>query len=462
MKRSLLDLPLDPIFKSLRPTAFRLVAALCMIGLFAACEKTDETFGTDLLPDGEELGVVVVDTVSLLAFTIPDDSLRTSGLTRNMLGSYLDRDFGMVNASIATQILLSTNNVGAGVNPADLVLDSIVLAMEFDEFGFGYGNLDPQTFRVYELDTLLDADSSFFNIKTLPTLDQDLVEFKGDLIQPRPLNSAFVGGDTLLPQLRIRLDDALGQRFLDRWGQAELADNIAFLDFFNGIKIEVDNNNMTPFERGILYFDLLDGDSKVTLYYRDLTDTSGAQLDFDFVISANAARFTMTEFDHTQALSPILPSALADPDLNEYCFVQAGGGLRTVVLAPFLDDFADTDLNALNKVELVIPTNDAFSPSYPPATQFFAFRKTETGADALIPDQTGIFSSMLGLRDDVNDEYRFNLTLYFQEILNGTLDNTGIQLVSNNSGVSVNRTILQGPAHPLEQMRIELTFTTTN
>lgn len=428
--------------------------------VFASCKKPENNIGTDLLPDGQELGNSVIDTVSINAYTLNGDSISTRRLVRNMLGSYLDRDLGVVKATIASQLLLSANNVGDGLDVQKLVLDSIVLAMEFTDLDYGYGNLDPQIFRVYELDTLLSEDSVYYNINVPPHKGVDLVRYKENAITPRPLSFAYVGSDTLQPQIRIPLDNELGKRFLSRFGEAELASSQSFLDYFNGIYIDVDEQGLLPYQRGILHLDLLDGDSKVTMYYRDTTAGAQAALEFDFVINSSAVRYTVTQFDHSQAITSGLYQSLDLQDGSQYCYLQAGGGLMTVVQTPYFEDFKDADLSALNKVELIIPNDPAYSPFYRPSSDLDIARKDDDD-DALksVIDQSGIYAGDNGDFDEENNEYRFNLTLYFQGVLNGDFPNNGLYLVPANNSITVNRTILQGPKHPLRPMRMELTFT---
>ena len=95
-----------------------------------ACKKPDEDLGLDLLP-GDPLGTTV-ETTALRAFTVEDTVVRTSGLIAQLLGSYVDPQFGTVKAGLVAQIRLSANNVGLGQDNSGLVADSIVLALPFD------------------------------------------------------------------------------------------------------------------------------------------------------------------------------------------------------------------------------------------------------------------------------------------------------------------------------------------
>jgi hypothetical protein len=426
--------------------------------LFMACKKPEKDLGLDLLP-GDELGLML-DTATIHAFTYADSAIRTSGLTRNLVGAYLDPQFGFVKAGIVTQIRLSANNVGAGQDNSGLVADSLVLALAFDGINYVYGNLDPQVFRVYELSEDLSVDTIYRTDDVPEVLPEDLVFDRGGRITPRPLSQVVVGGDSLQPQLRIRLDRALADRFLAAFGTSDLVDNSSFLSFFKGLYITVEDGSRLPFQQGILYFNLLNAASKVTLYYRDTLVEDAPPRQFDFPINQNSVRYTVVEHDHGQAMDPALMLALADTvSPASLTYVQALGGLRTVIRFPNLMDYATAGL-ALAKAELVVPLGSSFNAYLVPPAQLFIFRKGENGADAFLPDQTGGIGSIDGSYRGNAREYRFNVTRYVQGVLNGSLPDTGVQLVAASNGITANRVVLAGPAGQDKRMRLQLTFTT--
>ena len=221
--------------------------------LVGACRKPDEDLGLELLPtDG--LGLLE-DTASLHAYTFRDTAVRTSGLTRNLVGSYLDQEFGFVRTGIVTQLRLSSNNVGTGVIDANaLQADSIVLSLAFDGVNYAYGNLDAQTFEVHEITTALSVDSSYHTDDIPAFVADDLCFSHGSTVTPDPFNYAQVGGDSLLPQVRIRLRNDLAVRFLQAFGTSSLVDNTSFQEFFKGLYITVNNGQQLPFRQGLLYF----------------------------------------------------------------------------------------------------------------------------------------------------------------------------------------------------------------
>jgi len=434
-----------------------LLSLLAVLAL-AGCRKPEADLGLDLLP-GDPLGLQV-DTFAIHAFTIADSAVRTSGLTRNLVGSYLDADFGLVRTGIVTQIRLSANNVGTGQSTAELVADSLVLALAFDGGNYAYGNLNPQVFEVYELAEDLSVDSVYESDAVPAVVDMDLVADRGGRLRPDPFTNPVLNGDTVVPQLRIRLSQDLARRFLDAFGSADLSDNTAFLQFFKGLYIRVNNGPQTLFQEGVLYFNLLSSASKATLYYRNVVTEPDVPRALDFLINQNCVRYTVAEFDRSQALNPGLDIAIADTITNATTtYIQALGGTRTVVQFPTLMDAAAQG-RILAKAELEVPIKGTFHPYHAPPAQLFIFRKDSARADAFLPDQLNGLGAIGGNYLSSERAYRFNITRYVQAVLNGAIPNNGVQLVSGSSGVSVNRTLLAGPLDAAQPMRLRLTFTT--
>ena len=429
--------------------------------MFASCKKPEDGLGLDILNPADTLGLVVVDTTSLIAWTEPEPPLRTNNLSRMLVGSYSDVRFGPVKASTITQVRLSTNNVGANQNNDFLVIDSVVLALQFDPTQAYYGDLSPQRFQVYELAEPLSADSTYRTDHAPDLQGQDLMRDHGSFITPRPDDAVVIAGDTLLPQLRLPLDPALGQRILDGFGTADLADNTAFLNFFKGLCITVNDEGQLPFQGGVLYFNMPASASKMTLYYRDLAVPGEEDtLAFDLLINESCVRYTWSDHAHDLAPDPALPSALADTSLNQGSYVQALGGLRTRIALPYLTDYPAADLRSLAKAELVVPVDGTWPEGTPPPATLFVFRKNASGEDLFLPDQLDNGLTIGGSFNADAGEYRFAITRYVQNILNGTLTNDGLSLVSGNGGVSTNRAVLAGPQHAEGGLRLVLTFTT--
>jgi len=427
--------------------------------LIGACRKPDEDLGLELLP-ADGLGLLE-DTATMHAYTFRDTAVRTSGLTRNLVGSYLDQEFGFVRTGIVTQLRLSSNNVGTGVIDANaLQADSIVLSLAFDGINYAYGNLDAQTFEVHEITTTLSVDSSYHTDDIPEFVSEDLCFSHGSTVTPDPLNYAQVGGDSLLPQVRIRLRNDLAVRFLQAFGTSSLVDNASFQEFFKGLYITVNNGQQLPFRQGLLYFSLINGASKAVLYYKDPNAEPDVQRTFELLINSNAVRYTVAEHDYSQAIDPGVNNALADSSAPAFkTYVQSLGGLRTAIRFPYLMNYAGGG-RILSKAELIAPVEGSYNGFQPPPNQLFLFRKDSLGADAFLPDQLGGIVAIDGTYNATDRLYRFNITRYINDILTGETPNTGVEIVSGSNGVSGNRVILAGPAKEQNGMRLHLTFTT--
>ena len=442
-------------------TAFSLTlnGVLCAAGvavMVTACRKPDEDLGLELLP-GDPLGAVL-DTAELRAYTFLDSGVQTSGLTRNLVGAYVDPSFGLLRTTLVTQVRLTSNNIGQGQDTSTLVADSLVLSLVFETPNTHYGNLNEQSFSVHELTEGLSVDS-LYRSDDLPQLGTDeLVYPHRDRVTPDPYTAPTIAGDTL-PQVRLRLTDALANRILDAFGTADLADNAAFLSFFKGLSISVADPSQAPYQGGILHINTSNSTSKLTLYYHDLEEPA-VPLDLDMVINSSCVRYTAVERDRTLASDPGLEMALEDTfPPAPAVYLQPLGGYRTAIRFPDVQGFRERG-RALSKAELVVPVLGAYYPYHAPPSLLFLFRKGTEGDDVFLPDQQNGITGIGGSFVQDEQAYRFNITRYIQQVMNGDLPDNGIVLVAGGAGVSANRAVLAGPEAQGNPMRLLLTFTT--
>ncbi|QQR84845.1 MAG: DUF4270 family protein [Flavobacteriales bacterium] len=424
----------------------------------SACRKPEDNIGLDLIPGDAQLGTLTTDTATIVAYTLTDTAVRTSGLTRNVLGSYVDRQFGTLTCGMAVHLRLTSNNVTSAHNSA-LVPDSLVLSLVYDGGAPLYGNAHPQVFVVRELAERLSTDSTFHSDDRPATIGTDLSWAPGASITPQPLVKPIIDGDTLAAQLRIRLSDELAQRLLSAWGTNDLADNDKFLDFFHGLAISAKDETV-PGKGGLLNFLLEGGLSRMTLYYRDNTPGSEDTLSYDFAINSNSLRYTFVERDFSTATDLRLQNCLQDSTLgNAVNFLQTFGGTRVALRLPHVARFPEAGLDALAKAELIIPIAEDYPVELPPQQLNFVFRKNDAGQDVNLPDFASGIGQYGGVFNSTNKEYRFNITRYMQGLLTGEYENTGIDLIAGFNGVTGNRAVLAGPGHSDRPMQLRLTFT---
>lgn len=422
--------------------------SVMLIFVLSACQKASQTGGLDLQPGSDLLTAFQTDTLTINAQVEKEDSIRTDELSTSMLGSYHDPVFGITTASICTQVSLSTS---AAVFPSVFEIDSVVLSLVYADKSF-YGRLVPQYFNVHELDQDLYLDTLYYSDQIPRVTGFSLVEMGSESLEIYPREEVPVRGDTLVPQLRIPLELSLGQRLMVPSVSGALDNNDNFQAYFKGVYIQTQ-----PLDAAILNFDLVDPDSKLTIYYRDLDGDEPDTTSYDFVITSDCARYTV--FDHqygASQLNGLTSSNSLSGDINTY--IQGGAGTKTRLEFPGLMNFNDIENRTVNKAELIIPYESG--GRFYPQDKMFLLYKNQDGDLAILPDQ--VSNSIGGTVNTSDREYRFNITRYVQRILNGDLTPESLYLLSSSAGISVARVQAHGPHFNLDDktdnMRLVITL----
>ena len=419
------------------------------------CKKEDNFIGSEL--QNENLGVNKIDNFDIITYTLEADSLRTDELSIATLGSLNDPETGKVSSSFYTQLRLPVDNVnfaGSGLL-SDIVLDSVVLSIEYSDL---YGNIDPQTFEVFELTDDMYRDSVYFNGKSFNTTGINLVEPGKGTQVPNPSSSVFTANDSLPAQLRLKLDNTFGQKIINESGNVAITDNTNFLQFIKGIEVKVNNPSQAANEGGILLFNLLSLNSNITLYYRDIANSD--TLTFRLLINTNCARVNKNEHDYTGAS---VSNQLADSTLGQNkVYIKGLQGLKTEV--NFTDVMRLKDSNIIvNKATLTMPVDPSTVSSFDPIDQLLIIRN-EGGLKYLLQDQTmfagqGGLDNVGGKWDSDKNQYEFVITRYINGLLNGNFQNNNLTLETISAMVTPNRTVFNGHNSMSEKPKLTITYT---
>ncbi len=136
---------------------------LVLLSAVIICSCSEKNIvGIDLLPDKNGLGTTFTDTVTIISYTVREDSLRTDTLfSQHLLGSYDSPVFGKTYANIYSQVLLPSNNIDLG---SSLILDSVVLTLDYAGF---YGDTAIQhKILVYQLTEDLGVNTEYYSNHT--------------------------------------------------------------------------------------------------------------------------------------------------------------------------------------------------------------------------------------------------------------------------------------------------------
>ncbi|NNF01940.1 MAG: DUF4270 family protein [Bacteroidia bacterium] len=392
--------------------------------LTIACNKPDN-IGLNILPKSDLIDVFVIDSLTLVPYTVEVDSLIGSNTTVSMLGSYGDPVFGSVLAQHYAQFRLSKPNVDfSGV----INIDSVILAVEIFDF---YGNQNSmQTVNVYEMSQSMKIDSLYYTNQnfTAPTL-------RGrETIKINPDDSVLYDSTLIAPHIRVKLHNSFGDYLVGLPSEAyESSDN--FVEHMKGLFITVDRiKNFN--EGGLVMLDYNSGVSRLRIHYND-------SMIFDFNVTSSSARHT--SFEHNYSLSTPVGMQLANPSLGkERVYVHSTAGLKTRINIPYLSLLRKLGPVAINKAEIVLPIEQNSDAVYRPHERLALVASDSNGVDVTIPDILEASSYYGGEYDEIEKEFRFNIARHIQQVVRGTREDHGLVLVASGGVVNGYRTILKG------------------
>lgn len=407
--------------------------------------------GREVLPAEDLIETSFTDSLEFTFETIRLDTVRSYNSEVQLVGNYVDPQFGRIDASTFTQVLSRTQPL---IGDDDLLFDSLVLRLEFSGF---YGRYDtPPVLRIHEI-TGDWPDGSLINTET------SLAFSDGLLAPPTPV----VLGENGTAQLSIRLSDALGRRLLyadpDTLGDREL-----FSQFFKGLYLTTEPVKQVNREPGaILRLLGSSNNTQLELHYREEDETSTvfrAKIE-PFQITGSTPRFhevTRTEEENT-LLAEEGPAVGEDDTLTQFEFVQGVTQIRNYVRIQEPEQLGRV---AIHRATLTLQVDRSFLGSNdrytPPATLL---------ALAANPDQTLAFSedgnvdvitsTQSGVSYDPGDgTYTVDLTRYLQEILTGARENHGFLIFPNGAANRIDRAVLGGLGHPSLAPQLSITYST--
>lgn len=458
-------------------------AIFFLFAFIAACEKPEESIGIDLQPEDAILGISAVDTITVRAFSLPDDSVRTeggaSGIT-GLVGAYTDPIFGFMKAEHYTELRLTSSNpifFTEGSSLGNLVIDSLVLNLDY-ELGLAspvYGAIGKQYFQVFEVIDSLDVSKEYYSNQSLTTVEDDLVLEGHNLISPNYRDSSVVDGVRVKPSIRLPLDVELGQRILD----ASVGDGLSsteFLEVFDGLKIAVDENasGVDLSRTGIVSFNSFSGSSRLELYYRDTfiepSDSVFNDFVYDFEIRSNTGKFNSFRHDYVRGGEPDLVRQVVNGQTElgqELLYAQAGGGVKLQVDLPYIEKLRDEGDLAVAKAELIVPVNIKSGGRYSSPVRLLLFGLDENGdaflLDEYLQDIFG-FTFIDGSLNEDKGQYRFLITRFLQQILTSEREFNGLEIVVQRTASTANRVVLNGAKYTedgdtQDNLRLEVLFT---
>lgn len=401
--------------------------------LMASCSKPAGEIGAVIQPEDSKLNVFWNDTTTVYAYSEPEDSVRSDNLSRNLLGSTYDETFGNTTIGFFVQFVLTASGHDFGENAQ---VDSVVLQLKYT--GESYGDTSTLlTAHAFELMEMIDNDSIYFSNLNLETGDIDYANFEW---LPLPNDSVVVEEDTLTALIRIPLNNnpELGEKLINAGDAME--DTEAFQEYFNGLHIVT-----SPLSNGgsILYFDLVNNISRMTLYY---SNDEQEALRYEYMITSDVAR--VGKYDHNyENGSASFSQQVFEGDTalgQERFYVQGMGGIMSYIKLPNIQKYSHLGVIAVNEAKLILPGAEA-DPLYGTPFQLALYTVQEDGSFGYLPDLFEGDEYFGGFYHSSSNSYTFRITRYVQDLIsNPTKVDYGIGLFVNNPWVFPERFIFNG------------------
>lgn len=400
-----------------------LLTLLISLFILSSCQET-ESIGLEVDPATEIKGSLI-DTITINASTVAEDSIITNTLEQYPLGYLNDPIMGKTSANIGMSLTLDPPGLTFGTNP---VLDSAVLVLFYGREFHGDSTSKFQV-EVHQLANSLTETAPHFNTKTIgfnsSILGSTFLRFNykdsvevTELVKGKP--------DVLkskAPHVRIQLDKNFITDNLLSTGASVLASNTTLNNAINGLYLTV-NKAQTTGKGGIAFFNLTDS-SRLEVYYKNQNGTAIDTILQKFPIKNNTSP-VIANFKHDYTGTAI-QTQLNNPNTKfDQTFVQGLAGLRTRIQFPYLDKLKSLGNITINKAELIL-TVVGGSDQIKPAQRLLLYQTDIAKQRQFVPDfGNNPVVSMAdfdfgGFYDSTNKRYKFVITTYIQDILRGRL-----------------------------------------
>ena len=425
---------------------------------FAACKKSPESIGNNLISDSNFIVPFYTDTTEILCYSY-FDSVSTKNTNYSLLGSMKDPVFGNSEAGFYTQLRLSLAGQSFGESP---VLDSLVLQLSVGNY---YGDTNVlQTARVYELTDTLSMTSAYYNHSVIDYNPIDLAN--GHQFYPRPRTSMnIVGGDTINHAIiRIPLSATLGEYLMNLDTMAYSQPDY-FKENFKGLYVTCDPVSQPG---AITSITLTDNTySLLQLYYHNAA-TPDKAMRYDYYVTSSDSYFNHIDHDYSQGSSEFVDQLVnGNTEAGQQTvYLQCMGGVRTRIYLPNLEHWADSLEGShivINEAKLVLPAAPLMDSLFRMPSNFILLGFNADSTTYLLPDYYEGTTYFGGSYNSNEQAVIFRISEYMQSIISGKKENYGLSFGINGAGYNAYRMIFNGPESiEANKMRLEVTYSLVN
>lgn len=455
---------------------------LVMLCITAIACNDPSNIGSELVA-GEFSDIRFTDTLTVQTLSSEQDSVFTyTNNTASQPSSYLvgnidEPTFGSAKAATYISFVLNQTSQAGGADFEGATFDSLVLSLAYDSLRTYGDTLNPQDFEVHQVvEPMVNTTEYYYSDRGFAIDPTPIGELSGFYPKPTTRVTNITNGDTITysPNLRIHMNETLGQAFMDemQYDSAAYSTSESFQTLFSGIKVSSASPNAN-----ILGFNLKSSLSYMRLYYTKDT----IQSTYTFIIADQSVKYSEYEHDYSGSVAePFIENQAMSDSLS---FLQGMSGTNIKIDFPTIGSLEDI---IVNKAELeftgaYIPGDDTISYSGP--LRLAVTYLDDDGNYFFIDDMNlaialGNLNTFGGVPewDDVNgvfvQKYRMNISNYLQDIIDCTDGDGAISNCLPNNAINnslylqvylknqyANRGIFYGGSHSEYPVKLHLTYT---
>lgn len=380
--------------------------------LLAACSKEKGNIRIEGQGDGDQLSFNVIDSLTLIASTIDEDSLPGNGISYALIGQLNDGIFGISKSSLyANLVIIEPNSTFPNTEEAD---SAILFIPAVDGLNF-YGNRNyPHQLSVYRTKESINSSNTYYQTNTVGIETAEKTTYYGQLIQTLSDSINFRKGKLeAFDGLRIKLSKDFA-KYLMNMPKDAYENNTNLAKYFTGIAIVPETMGIPENEGTFAVFDINNIIStayraKIMLYYQD-TNT----FLFGFGGSSSSINNGITG-----PYKPEISEQLTNGNKHySKTYAQALSGVKTKIEIPYLTNLIDNGNIAIHRAEIEFFVQDYSEEFFaPPRMNLFRPVNANSKRNYLIEDAL-VSSNYGGLYDPIKKSYKFRVTRHIQDILN--------------------------------------------
>ncbi|MBI4647061.1 MAG: DUF4270 family protein, partial [Bacteroidia bacterium] len=348
---------------------------MCLILIFfyiSGCKKEYSSIGDNIIPLNDKIHVNSTYLDSIYAYSDTVGRVYSSNVTKGIAGFTSDPAIGSSTGGFITQFRLSSNGVE---------FNNTVAAQSFDlilAYNNSYGNPNPFIrFKIYELAEIQDTIYSDYQPDYLPKQIADMYFNKNSLINDT------INNNDVSQVLRIPLSLSFAEKILFA-DDSCLETNSSFLQLIKGLYIKP----VKFAAEGMVIFDLASEHTRLELNYIDYSDTSSKS--YQFLINSQCIRANL--FHHSY-FSDLIDTSGTD----SLTYLQAMGGVRTIIKFPGIETWKDSGAIAINQAELIIGIDNSSDViNYIPPARIYLYVLLSSNNGRILTDNTYSFGSIVG------------------------------------------------------------------